>query len=60
VVERFAHWIDQGAPQDLLNASIFFDLRPVAGARRWPRRCAAIAERAAATPRFLKQMASTR
>lgn len=56
--ERFAHWIDQGAPQDLLNASIFFDLRPVAGAlalaeplRRY------IAERAAATPRFLKQMA---
>ena len=29
--ERFSHWIEHGAPQDLLNASIYFDLRPLAG-----------------------------
>lgn len=56
--ERFGHWIEHGAPQDLLNASIYFDLRPVAGLpslaeplQRY------VAERARATPRFLKQMA---
>src|SRR5690606_29614647 len=32
--ERFSHWIEHGAPQDLLDASIFFDLRPLAGATR--------------------------
>jgi len=56
--ERFAHWIEHGAPQDLLNASIFFDLRPVAGNRALAEPLQRfIAERAAATPRFLKQMA---
>ena len=56
--ERFAHWIDHGAPQDLLNASIFFDLRPVAGnaALAAPLR-RFVAERAPATPRFLNQLA---
>ena len=29
--ERFAVWIDHGAPQDLLNASIYFDMRGLAG-----------------------------
>jgi CBS domain-containing protein len=28
---RFAQWIEQGAPEDLLKASIYFDLRPLAG-----------------------------
>ena len=28
---RFARWVAHGSPQDLLNASIFFDLRPLAG-----------------------------
>jgi CBS domain-containing protein len=55
---RFAHWIEHGAPQDLLNASIYFDLRPLAGNEQ----LAAILrgevlEAAKATPRFLKQMA---
>jgi CBS domain-containing protein len=55
---RFAHWIEHGAPQDLLNASIYFDLRPLAGNEA----LAAILqgevqEAAKATPRFLKQMA---
>ncbi|MFO1325869.1 MAG: DUF294 nucleotidyltransferase-like domain-containing protein [Rubrivivax sp.] len=56
--ERFAHWIEHGAPQDLLNASIYFDLRPVAGdpALAEPLQ-RFIVERAKATPRFLRQMA---
>ena len=29
--ERFEQWIEHGAPQDLLNASIYFDFRPLAG-----------------------------
>ncbi len=29
--QRFADWVAQGAPQDLLNASIYFDLRALAG-----------------------------
>lgn len=57
--ERFAHWIEHGAPQDLLNASIYFDLRPVAGnlALAAPLQ-QFVAERASATPRFLKQLAT--
>ena len=31
---RFAQWIEHGAPQDLLSASIYFDLRPIAGQLR--------------------------
>lgn len=55
---RFDHWIDHGAPDDLLHASIYFDLRPVAGreALAWPLR-ERITARAAAVPRFLKQLA---
>ena len=37
---RFDHWIEQGAPEDLLNASIYFDFRPLAGNARWRSRCA--------------------
>lgn len=56
--ERFERWIEHGAPQDLLNASIFFDLRPVAGNRALAEPLQRfIATRAAATPRFLKQLA---
>jgi CBS domain-containing protein len=29
--QRFERWIAHSSPQDLLNASIFFDLRPLAG-----------------------------
>ncbi len=32
--ERFADWIDKGDPVALLNASIFFDFRPLYGAYR--------------------------
>jgi CBS domain-containing protein len=55
--QLFDTWIDRGDPQSLLAANIFFDFRPLAGD-------AALADalrehvtaRAAATPRFLKQM----
>ncbi len=56
--ERFANWIEFGSPKDLLNASIFFDLRPLwghaplaHGLRRH------ITEQAAQAPRFLKMLA---
>jgi CBS domain-containing protein len=29
--QRFAHWIDEPDPQALLNATIFFDFRPICG-----------------------------
>ncbi|MEN6628316.1 MAG: putative nucleotidyltransferase substrate binding domain-containing protein, partial [Sulfuricella sp.] len=57
--ECFAGWIDQGDPEALLNAAIFFDFRPLFGAqhlagdlRQW------LAGKAAANPRFLHQMAA--
>ncbi len=55
---RFSQWIDHGAPQDLLNASIFFDLRglwghlPLAQHLRM-----AIGQHAPQMPRFFKQLA---
>ena len=55
---RFSEWIDHGAPQDLLNASIFFDLRGLWGhlplAQHLHR---TIALHAPQVPRFLKQLA---
>lgn len=45
--ERFATWIDQGTPDHLLKASIYFDLRPLHGDERlaaelkhWVAQCA--------------------
>jgi CBS domain-containing protein len=57
-VARFERWIDQGAPEDLLNASIYFDLRPLAGelSLAGPLRDL-VQRRAAQTPRFTRQMA---
>jgi CBS domain-containing protein len=57
-VARFERWIDQGAPEDLLNASIYFDLRPLAGqpALAGPLR-EFVQRRAAQTPRFTRQLA---
>ncbi|WP_088280131.1 DUF294 nucleotidyltransferase-like domain-containing protein [Ideonella sp. A 288] len=56
--QRFADWIERGAPEDLLNASIYFDLRPLVGhqALAAPLREMLVRE-AARVPRFLKQMA---
>lgn len=56
--ERFAHWIEHGAPGDLLNASIYFDFRALAGdASLADILRAEVVEAARRTPRFLKQMA---
>jgi CBS domain-containing protein len=55
---RFRDWIEQGTPEHLLKASIFFDLRalwgdaaPADALQRW------LTGRVAANPRFLRQMA---
>ncbi len=55
----FANWIDSGAPDALLNASIFFDFRPLIGEellavelRAW------LVAYARNAPRFLHQMAA--
>ncbi len=55
---RFYRWIEQGNPQDLLNASIFFDFRALAGNADilMPLRDY-VRTRAAATPRFIKLLA---
>lgn len=56
--ERFSGWIERGDPQALLNASIFFDLRPLFGDATLARTLQqAVVTRAAHSPRFLKQMA---
>lgn len=56
--ERFAHWMEHGAPQDLLAASIYFDLRPIAGRAELalPLRDA-VTGGAQRLPRFMKQLA---
>lgn len=55
---RFTRWMEQGAPEDLLKASIYFDLRPLAGdaALAEPLR-ALITQRARELARFRKQLA---
>ncbi|MCX8102818.1 MAG: DUF294 nucleotidyltransferase-like domain-containing protein, partial [Geminicoccaceae bacterium] len=56
--ERFAHWIEHGAPQDLLNASIYFDFRALCGDAELAAALRAdISARVQQVPRFLKQMA---
>ncbi len=53
----FAGWIDRGDPESLLDASIFFDFRPLWGdARLADALRSEIAPRARANSRFLKQM----
>ncbi len=55
---RFAHWIEHGAPEDLLKASIYFDLRPLCGNASLAQALQAMpAREAARVPRFLKQLA---
>jgi CBS domain-containing protein len=55
---RFAEWIDHGAPEDLLNASIYFDFRALAGAAALTQPMRALVVREAArNARFMKQMA---
>ena len=53
----FSQWITQAHPSDLLNASIFFDFRSLAGDATLARDLRArVAEQARNTPRFLKLM----
>lgn len=54
---QFSRWIDSGGPDELLNASIFFDFRPLYGdealaaeLRTW------LTAKIQSNPRFLKQM----
>lgn len=55
---RFADWIDRGAPEDLLNASIYFDFRALAGCATLtqPMR-ELVSQQAGRNARFMKQMA---
>lgn len=55
---RFTDWIEHGAPEDLLAASIYFDVRPLAGAvaLTLPMR-ELITQHAGRNPRFMKQLA---
>lgn len=54
---RFAGWIDRGDPQSLLNASIFFDFRPLFGDAALANKLREdVVSRAHGNPRFLKQM----
>ncbi len=53
----FRDWIDRGDPQALLNASVFFDFRALAGDAALAQTLSAeVVELARASPRFLKQM----
>jgi CBS domain-containing protein len=55
---RFLGWIEHGAPQDLLNASIYFDVRPLAGRTELAQPMLDLVfSRPAQVPRFIKQMA---
>jgi len=56
--ELFVDWIDRGDPQALLNASIFFDFRPLFGDPSLAHALhAQVVPRAEHNARFLKQMA---
>ena len=56
--ERFAHWIEHGAPHDLLAASIYFDFRALAGDSALAHGLRLeVTEAARRAPRFIKQLA---
>jgi CBS domain-containing protein len=56
--ECFEDWIAQGSPKDLLNASIYFDFRAVAGQRALADALRQeVTDAARRTPRFVHQMA---
>ena len=57
-LNRFDRWIEQGNPEDLLKASIFFDLRALAGnADLLAPLKELVRVKAAAIPRFIKLLA---
>jgi len=54
---QFSHWIDAGGPEELLNASIFFDFRALYGEQALAADLQAwLAAKIQGNPRFLKQM----
>lgn len=58
--ERFAHWVEHGHPEDLLNAGIFFDFRALVGNDQLLKALRSeVTEMTAAKPRFLKLMAES-
>lgn len=58
-LDTFFAWIDHGSPEDLLNASIFFDFRPLYGNTRLSDQLRSwLNKKIAANPRFLHQMAA--
>lgn len=57
--KTFSNWIDHGSPEDLLNASIFFDFRSLYGNTEFASTLRAwLSKKVADTPRFLHQMAA--
>ena len=55
--QRFTQWMAHGEPEDLLKASIYFDLRPLCGHTALADGLAALPAHAAArVPRFLRLM----
>lgn len=55
---RFGEWLEHGAPEDLLKANIYFDLRALVGHEELADTLRAqITRQSAALPRFAKQMA---
>ncbi len=56
--QRIEHWLEHGAPEDLLKASIYFDLRALAGNAELAAPLRSLLQKAPARlPRFLKQLA---
>lgn len=57
-LEAFSAWMEHGAPEDLLKASIYFDFRPIWGESGLARPLRAlVSDHAARLPRFMRQMA---
>ncbi len=58
-IKRCAGWIEAGSPQDLLDASIFFDFRPISGNASLAQGVSDyVSMAAAATPRFVALLAT--
>jgi CBS domain-containing protein len=56
-LRAFNEWMEHGAPEDLLQASIYFDFRPLAGDAELARPLRELLGRhGAALPRFLRQL----
>ena len=57
--QKFTAWVDNGSPDDLLNASIFFDFRSLYGNASFAESLRAwLNKKISSNPRFLHQMAA--